>query len=481
VNGVPSSWDANGNLLSDSINTYTYDHANRLIGVSDGQDSYAFAYNGLGDRLQQTTPGGTTNYTLDLNAGLTQVLADGTNTFLYGLGRIGQQGADWAYHLPDALGSVRQLADPTGAVISAQSYEPYGESLGAFGSPASSYGFAGEWTDATGLQYLRARYYAPEVARFIGRDLWAGASMNPVSYNSWLYAYANPINLVDPSGKCPDIDGDGTCDPMWWLTRVPSPPEPEIYTSSTLANTVVETLSAAMSYVTCPPVSIANLVRKDRNYVDNSGQGERSYDAGLSYWGKNMMDLWLVYRDVSGWWNDLAGNFDVMRFVTLMLAFELQGIQSTNLQTNSQFKDDLREAVARNYYEYSNHSFSNSTLLNWIGEYESAKKKWRAVFSGDDPKELVAKQTRRGELNWDLAWYAVQGIYVPKGTWNLGAVCNRPYSWGNQSLVGSKNKPPEGYLYAWLEGDSWYLFTQLQAETFRNNYSNCAERYGIEP
>lgn len=40
----------------------------------------------LGDRLSQNG----VNYTLDLNASLTQVLNDGTNTYLYGLGRIAQ-------------------------------------------------------------------------------------------------------------------------------------------------------------------------------------------------------------------------------------------------------------------------------------------------------------------------------------------------------------------------------------------------------
>jgi len=164
VNGVPYSWDPNGNLLGDGVNTYSYDHANRLTSWANGSDNYAFAYNGLGDRLQQTVNAVTTNYTLDINTGLTQILADGTTSYLYGLGRIGQQGADWAYHLPDALGSVRQLADAAGVVSYAQSFEPYGEALAAFGSQQTAYGFASEWTDATGLQYLRARYYAPRLA-----------------------------------------------------------------------------------------------------------------------------------------------------------------------------------------------------------------------------------------------------------------------------------------------------------------------------
>jgi YD repeat-containing protein len=86
------TWDNNGNLLSDGVNTYTYDPANRLASVLQGNNSYSYAYNGLGDRLQQTVNSQTINYTLDLNAGLTRVLDDGTDTYLYGVDRIAQVG-----------------------------------------------------------------------------------------------------------------------------------------------------------------------------------------------------------------------------------------------------------------------------------------------------------------------------------------------------------------------------------------------------
>jgi len=55
-------------------------------------------------------------------------------------------------------------------------------------------------TDASGMQYLRARYYAPSTGRFISRDVWEGDPMQPMGYNLWLYAYSNPIMYVDPSG-----------------------------------------------------------------------------------------------------------------------------------------------------------------------------------------------------------------------------------------------------------------------------------------
>ena len=102
VGGVAYTMDNNGNLLSDGVNTYTYNYANRMTTAANGADSYSYAYNGLGARLQQTAGSVTTNYVLDLNAGLSQVLADGTNTYLYGNGRIGEYANSWSYYATDA-------------------------------------------------------------------------------------------------------------------------------------------------------------------------------------------------------------------------------------------------------------------------------------------------------------------------------------------------------------------------------------------
>jgi len=105
-----------------------HDHANRLVGVSGTGLSAIYSYNGLGDRLRQTANSVTTEYVLDLASGLTQVLSDETNAYLYGVGRIGEQQPDgWQYYLGDALGSVRQLTDEAGEIILVKSYLPLGE------------------------------------------------------------------------------------------------------------------------------------------------------------------------------------------------------------------------------------------------------------------------------------------------------------------------------------------------------------------
>jgi RHS repeat-associated protein len=207
VDGITYTWDANGNMLSDGVNTYAYDKANRLKSFTGASLSASYAYNGLGDRMQQTVNGVPETYLLDTATGLTQVLADGAHTYLYGVDRISQQCITVTdYFLGDALGSVRQLTDASGSVILAKSYEPYGEVLDSGGSRESSYGFTGEWTDTTGLVYLRARYYAPNILQFIQPDPIVPNPYQPWELNPYTYSKDNPINLTDPAGTDPIVD-----------------------------------------------------------------------------------------------------------------------------------------------------------------------------------------------------------------------------------------------------------------------------------
>ena len=151
--------------------------------------NFSPAYSGLGDRLTENG----TQFVLDLNAGLTQVLQDGTYTYLYGSERFMQQSqTSTGYFLGDALGSVRQLVDENGSVTLTKTYEPYGELASSSGlSAATVYGYTGEYTSQDQI-YLRTRYYNPSVGRFQTKDTWPGDITAPMSQNLWLYGYANP-------------------------------------------------------------------------------------------------------------------------------------------------------------------------------------------------------------------------------------------------------------------------------------------------
>lgn len=184
------------------FNDYTYDSANRLVSVTKGETISQYGYNGLGDLVLQTINGLTTNYVLDLNTGLTQVLQDGTNTYLYGINRIAQSTAKQSeFFLADVLGSVRNLSNPLAEITLTQSYTPFGEVLNTSGEGQMDYAFTGEMYDPnTGLVFLRAWYYSASDGHFTSRDAWDGDERMPMSYNAWLYVYANPITKIDPTG-----------------------------------------------------------------------------------------------------------------------------------------------------------------------------------------------------------------------------------------------------------------------------------------
>lgn len=200
-------YDDNGNLLDDGQYAYTYDAANRLIGVDDGVSTQGYVYNGDGVRVAQIVDGLRTDYVQDVAAGLPQVLAarqGGTlSRYLQGLGLIGEErgGAGggaaspvWQYHLPDAIGSVRQVANAQGALILARHYDPFGGLLTHVGSTNSAYGFAGEEQDPnTEHIFLRARTYNPGTGRFLQQDSYLGQTNQPRTLHRYTYAFNNPM------------------------------------------------------------------------------------------------------------------------------------------------------------------------------------------------------------------------------------------------------------------------------------------------
>jgi RHS repeat-associated protein len=96
-------------------------------------------------------------------------------------------------------------------VVAYHEFDPYGVPMQDGGDP---YGFTGEWwEDEVDLLHLRARWYDPELGRFISKDVWPGNYRQPLSMNPYLYSLANPANFFDTSGyfatnECdPPFDG----------------------------------------------------------------------------------------------------------------------------------------------------------------------------------------------------------------------------------------------------------------------------------
>jgi RHS repeat-associated protein len=69
------------------------------------------------------------------------------------------------------------------------------------GTVTTSLGFTGEYTDPSGLLYLRARYANLSTATFLTKNPFEGYMHLVMSRNGYSYVHGNPVNLTDPSGE----------------------------------------------------------------------------------------------------------------------------------------------------------------------------------------------------------------------------------------------------------------------------------------
>jgi RHS repeat-associated protein len=133
-------------------------------------------------------------------------------TTVYSIGQPGTPST--LYFGYDGHGSVRVLLNSAAAIATVGgvrqllNYDAYGNAIGfQLAQAATTLLYSGQQTDAaTGLQYLRARYYNPNADSFTTLDPYAGDPRSPLSYNTYLYTQGDPINGYDPTGQ--DFDSD---------------------------------------------------------------------------------------------------------------------------------------------------------------------------------------------------------------------------------------------------------------------------------
>jgi|CXWL01.1.fsa_nt_gi RHS repeat-associated protein len=211
------TYDANGNTIGTSGKTYTFDFENHLTNQNGSQ--VQIVYDGDGNRVSETVAGVTTEYLVDtLNpTGYAQVLEEIQNgsvarRYTYGLDLISQSlksGANWqtSFYGYDGINSSRSLISSHGTISDNYDYDSFGGVVFVSGATDNRYLFAGEeLNSAAKYYYLRARYLNPDKGRFLTQDSYFGNNLEPISQNKYLYASANPVNLIDPSGNV-DITG----------------------------------------------------------------------------------------------------------------------------------------------------------------------------------------------------------------------------------------------------------------------------------
>jgi RHS repeat-associated protein len=196
------SYDANGNLASDGLTSYTWNARNQLVGET-GQTGASFAYDALGRRRSKVVNGATTQFLYDGSNFIQEQSSTGTSNLLTGIGVdelfARTDSAGTTTPLVDALGSTLELTDASGTLLTHYTYESFGATATSGSSSVNTQQFAGREDDATGQYFNRARYYNARLQRFVSEDPTDfGGGLN-------LYAYANnrPLDFTDPTGLDP--------------------------------------------------------------------------------------------------------------------------------------------------------------------------------------------------------------------------------------------------------------------------------------
>jgi RHS repeat-associated protein len=185
--------------------SYTWDSADRLVGATVSSGSATYAYDADNHRIKQTASGVVTNYLWDETSQYGDVLVETNNSnviqtsYILGNGDLTSQRrvstTTPEYYLKDGQGSVRNLTDNTGSLVSGQNYtyDAFGNLTSGSASPASNYLYTGQQFDVlTGLYDLRARYYKPNDGKFLSRDLADYNLDSPIELNRYGYIANNP-------------------------------------------------------------------------------------------------------------------------------------------------------------------------------------------------------------------------------------------------------------------------------------------------
>ncbi|HEX5057246.1 MAG TPA: RHS repeat-associated core domain-containing protein, partial [Gammaproteobacteria bacterium] len=210
------TYDANGNRIQKTViasgatqsTDFVYDVRDQLREILSGGSSIGqFLYDYQGLRVRKQTAAETARYVYDDQSVLLQTDDAGNTLSKYDYGpdhllSLNNVTEGTQFYLFDALGSVTNLIKPGGAIQARYQYDAWGTIRNKVGDSENVFGFTGHEMDTeSGLIYMKARFYDPDLGQFLSQDLFEGATDTPPSLHKYLYAYENPTVYTDPDGN----------------------------------------------------------------------------------------------------------------------------------------------------------------------------------------------------------------------------------------------------------------------------------------
>ena len=210
------TYDLNGNQIQEVkdgqtiINTYS--PRNELTKVEKGQTVSEYSYNAAGKRIQKVTDSNTTNFVYDNDNVILELDENGnqvaTNT--YGINLIKRTTDEDVYYVYNGHGDVTKVINLNNDTLNSYVYDEFGNIKQENGNFNNPFKYAGYYYDKeNNTYYLRARYYNPEIQRFISEDTYRGDLNDPLSLNLYTYVNNNPLIYHDPTGHFFEGIGSG--------------------------------------------------------------------------------------------------------------------------------------------------------------------------------------------------------------------------------------------------------------------------------
>ena len=212
----PVTYDAAGDVTYWGGYTYTWDALGKMQTVSGTGINHTYLYTADGERISdRDNLAGTTTLTVrGLDGKVLRIYVKSGSTWSWSKDYVYQQGMLLAavdtsttkYFQLDHLGTPRLITGAGGTTLAIHDYYPFG--MEAYGTAdGERMKFTGHERDLMGtpsqtddLDNMHARFYNPNIARFVGADLLRGDPHSPQSFNLFAYVGGNPISRFDPLG-----------------------------------------------------------------------------------------------------------------------------------------------------------------------------------------------------------------------------------------------------------------------------------------
>ena len=211
--GNPQKWFKHGTGNSALIYTLQWGNVSNLISIYDGVSgsTYNYKYNDQGIRTEKVVNGVVHKYYLQGEQIIAERYGSNLIKFYYdttGVCGFNYNGTDY-YYQKNIQGDILRIFDKNGNLKAEYSYDAWGKctikSNVSNIATINSFRYRGYYFDSEiGLYYLNARYYDPEIGRFISPD--STEYLSPESMgglNLYVYCGNNPVMYSDQSGCFP--------------------------------------------------------------------------------------------------------------------------------------------------------------------------------------------------------------------------------------------------------------------------------------